>query len=100
ALAAAPALAQEECGDLSLSNMNWQSAEVPAALDQFILNNGYGCNAEIVAGDTVPSITSLIERGRPEVVPEAWVNLLPDLVEQAKADGKIVNGARSEEHTS
>ena len=50
ALAAVPALAQEECGDLSLSNMNWQSAEVLAALDQFILNNGYGCSAEIVAG--------------------------------------------------
>ncbi|SDL75437.1 glycine betaine ABC transporter substrate-binding protein [Paracoccus chinensis] len=95
ALAGAPALAQEECGDLSLSNMNWQSAEVLAALDQFILNNGYGCNAEIVAGDTVPSITSLIERGRPEVVPEAWVNLLPDLVEQGKTDGKIVYGANS-----
>lgn len=95
ALAAAPALAQEECGDLSLSNMNWQSAEVLAAMDQFILNNGYGCNAEIVAGDTVPSITSLIERGRPEVVPEAWINLLPDLVEQGKADGKIVYGANS-----
>jgi len=94
-LAGAPVLAQEECGDLSLSNMNWQSAEVLAALDQFILNNGYGCNAEIVAGDTVPSITSLIERGRPEVVPEAWVNLLPDLVEQGKMDGKIVYGANS-----
>lgn len=95
ALAAAPALAQEECGDLSLSNMNWQSAEVLASLDQFILNNGYGCNAEIVAGDTVPSITSLIERGKPEIVPEAWINLLPDLVEQAKADGKIVYGANA-----
>lgn len=95
ALSAAPALAQDSCGDLSLSNMNWQSAEVLAALDQFILNNGYGCNAEIVAGDTVPSITSLIERGRPEVVPEAWINLLPDLVTKAKDEGKVIYGANS-----
>ena len=95
-LAGAPALAQDQtCGDLSLSNMNWQSAEVLAALDQFILNKGYGCNAEIVAGDTVPSITSLIEQGRPEVVPEAWINLLPDLVAKAKDEGRIVYGAKS-----
>ena len=94
-LCAAPSFAEETCGEFSLSNMNWQSAEVLAAMDQFILNNGYGCKSEIVAGDTVPSITSLIERGRPEVVPEAWINLLPDLVAKAKEEGKIVYGANS-----
>ena len=31
--------------------MNWQSAEVLAHIDQIILNEGYGCNAELVPGD-------------------------------------------------
>lgn len=35
--------------------MNWQSAEVLASLDTFILTEGYGCNAEIIQGDTVPT---------------------------------------------
>lgn len=83
------------CGSFSLSNMNWQSAEVLASLDQFILNNGYGCKVDIVAGDTVPSITSLIEKGKPEVVPEAWINLLPELVAKAKDEGKIQYGANA-----
>ena len=71
AVLAGPALA--DCSDLTIASMNWQSAELMANLDQFILNEGYGCDAEIVVGDTVPSITSLVEKGKPEIVPEAWV---------------------------
>ena len=31
--------------------MNWQSAEVLANVDKFILDKGYGCNANITTGD-------------------------------------------------
>ena len=43
-----------DCGDVTIASMNWQSAEVLASLDKFILNEGYGCNAEIIQGGTVP----------------------------------------------
>ena len=43
-----------ECGDVTIANMNWQSAEVLANIDMIILNAGYGCNASLVVGDTVP----------------------------------------------
>ncbi len=49
----------------------WQSAEVLASLDKFILNNGYGCKADVIVGDTVPTITSMIEKGQPDLAPEA-----------------------------
>src|SRR5262249_48215691 len=47
--------AQAACGDVTLAEFSWQSAEAMSNVDQFILNNGYGCNATIVAGDTVPT---------------------------------------------
>jgi UTP:GlnB (protein PII) uridylyltransferase len=31
--------------------MNWQSAELLAQVDRFILQTGYGCQVELVAGD-------------------------------------------------
>lgn len=86
--AGAPAWAQD-CGDLTIASMNWQSAEVLANLDKFILDTAYGCNAEILVGDTVPSLTSMIEKGEPDLVPEAWVDLLPELINTGVKDGKI-----------
>ncbi len=44
-----------DCGDVTIASMNWQSAEVLASLDKFILTEGYGCNAEIIQGDTGPT---------------------------------------------
>lgn len=89
----ATAATAQDCGDLTIASMNWQSAELAAALDQFILNNGYGCNADIIQGDTVPTITSMVERGRPEIAPEGWVDLVPEVVQAGIAEGKIVVGA-------
>ena len=56
--------AQAACGDISLSVFSWQSAEAMANVDQLILSAGYGCNATTVAGDTVPTITAMIEKAR------------------------------------
>lgn len=80
----------QDCGSLTIASMNWQSAELAAAVDQFILNNGYGCGAEIIQGDTVPTITSMVEKGQPEIAPEGWVDLVPEVIQQGIAEGKIV----------
>lgn len=92
--ACAPAFAAE-CSDLTIASMNWQSAEVLANVDKFILNKGYGCNADIVTGDTVPTITSMVEKGQPDVAPEGWVDLLPEVTSRGLQEGKIVEGARA-----
>ncbi|MCB1998520.1 MAG: hypothetical protein KDG57_22045, partial [Rhodoferax sp.] len=45
------------CGKVTVANMNWQSAEVLAQIDAFILAKGYGCEVELVPGDTMPTLT-------------------------------------------
>ena len=82
--------AAQDCGSLTIASMNWQSAELAAAVDQFILNNGYGCSADIIQGDTVPTITSMVEKGQPEIAPEGWVDLVPEVIQQGIGEGKIV----------
>ena len=79
-----------ECGSLTIASMNWQSAEVLSNLDKIILNEGYGCDAEITVGDTVPTITSMAEKGQPDIAPEAWIDLLPEVVKKGTEEGKIV----------
>lgn len=61
--------AQAECGNVTLSAFSWQSSEAMTYVDQYILSNGHGCSVEVVAGDTVPTITTLIEKGHPELFP-------------------------------
>ncbi|MFT3691310.1 ABC transporter substrate-binding protein [Paenirhodobacter sp.] len=82
--------ASADCGRLTIASMNWQSAEVAAALDAFVLNNGYGCDAEVIQGDTVPTLTSMVEKGQPEIAPEGWVDLVPEVIQAGLAENKIV----------
>jgi len=82
-----------ECGDVTIASMNWQSAEVLANVDKFILDKGYGCNANITTGDTVPTITSMVEKGQPDIAPEGWVDLLPEVVGRGISEGRIIQGA-------
>jgi len=79
----------QDCGNVTIASMNWQSAEVLASLDEFILENAFGCDAEVIVGDTVPTLTSMIEKGQPDVAPEAWVDLLPEVIDKGVEDGKI-----------
>ncbi|WP_159953377.1 ABC transporter substrate-binding protein [Rhizobium sp. 18065] len=82
-----------ECGEVTIASMNWQSAEVLASLDKFILTEGYGCDVSIIQGDTVPTITSMTEKAQPDIAPEGWVDLLPDVVNAGLADGKLVEAS-------
>ncbi|WP_313760244.1 glycine betaine ABC transporter substrate-binding protein, partial [Rhizobium sp.] len=83
-----------ECGDVTIANMNWQSAEVAANIDKLILEAGYGCKAELVVGDTVPTLTSMAEKGQPDIAPEAWVSLQPEIVNRGLTDGKFIKAAK------
>lgn len=79
-----------DCGDVTVSNMNWQSAEVLASIDKFILTEGFGCNVDLVVGDTVPTLTSMAEKGQPDIAPEGWVGNLPEIVDKAISEKKLV----------
>ncbi len=94
-LGAASAAQAASCGSLTIASMNWQSAEVLSNIDKIILNTGYGCEADITIGDTVPTITSMAEKGQPDVAPEAWIDLVPDVTKRGLDEGKIVTAAKS-----
>ncbi|MEF9601932.1 ABC transporter substrate-binding protein [Paracoccus sp. PXZ] len=89
----AESAAAQDCGNVTLALHNVQSAELLTYVDKLILEKGYGCSVETIPGDTVPSTTSMIEKGSPDVSSETWVDLLPEIVPQGLEDGKIVYGA-------
>lgn len=64
----------QECGTVTIAEMNWGSASFLANMDRFILEHGFGCEAELVPGDTMPTTTSMVEKGQPDIAPELWTN--------------------------
>jgi glycine betaine/proline transport system substrate-binding protein len=80
----------QSCGDVTIASMNWQSAETLANIDKLILSKGYGCNAQVITGDTVPTLTAMAEKGRPDIAPEASVSQAPGVVTRAIADKRLI----------
>lgn len=60
-----------------------------ANVDKFILKNGYGCNAELVPGDTMPTGTSMVEKGEPDIAPELWSNSLKEAIDKGVAEKRL-----------
>ena len=89
---ASSAHAQDGC-DVTISNMNWASAEVMAAIDKIILEEGYDCTAQLVPGDTMPTFASMTEKQQPDVAPEMWVNQFREQIDKAAEEGTITMGA-------
>lgn len=94
AVLALPAWAAEECGRISIAEMNWASAGVAAQVDKIILEKGYGCDVELVAGDTMPTFTSMNEKGEPDMAPELWVNAVRTPLDEAVKEGRMVIAAQ------
>ena len=89
-LAPLSAWAQAECGRVTLADMNWDSATFIANVDRFILEHAYGCDAQLVPGDTIPTGTSMVEKGEPDVASELWTNSFPRAIDQGVAEGRLV----------
>lgn len=85
----------DECGEITIADMNWNSASLMAHIDQFILNNGYMCNTELIPGDSVPTGTSMIEKGQPDVAPELWTNGIKEALDKGVADKRLRYAGKS-----
>ena len=81
--------ADAACGKVTIAEMTWASAGVAAHVEDIILAEGYGCDTEIVPGDTVPTVTSMTEKGEPDIAPEIWINSAREVVEAAVAEGRL-----------
>jgi len=92
-----PALAQDDsatsCGTdrtIDIAEMTWPSAAALAHIHATILEAGYGCNVEIVTGDTVPTSSSMLTRGTPAVAPELWTSAIADAWAKGIEEGTVV----------
>ena len=81
--------AMAECGDIRIAEMNWASAQLMANVDKIILEEGYGCNVELVPGDTMPTFISLNEKGKPDVAPELWINTVREPLKVAFEEARL-----------
>ena len=82
-------IANAACGKISIANMNWASANFMAEVDKIILEEGYGCTVELVPGATMPTFTSMQEKGEPDVAPEFWANAAIIALNKAVDEGKL-----------
>lgn len=81
-----------ECGTdkkIDIAEMNWPSAAALAHIHKVILGEGYGCNAEIVAGDTVPTSASMLNKGSPAIAPELWTGTIQEAWDKGLKEGKV-----------
>ena len=87
--------AQAACGKVTIADMNWPSATLMAHVDMIILKHGYGCDAELVPGDTIPTATSMIEKGEPDIAPELWSNAFAEALKKGVAEKRLRIAGRS-----
>lgn len=78
-----------ECGRVRIAEMSWGSAAIIAQIERIILERGYGCTVEMVAGDTVPTTTSMSERQEPDIAPELWTNTNRDVIERGVRENRL-----------
>ncbi len=84
------AMAANDCGEVTMAEMNWSSAKIVVAVSKFLLEQGYGCDVAVVPSDTTPAVTSLAENNQPDIVPELWPNAAGDVYDKLKEGGQIV----------
>lgn len=89
ALLASTSASASECGSVSIADMNWNSASLIANIDQFILSEGFGCDADLVPGDTMPTTTSMIEKGKPDIAPEIWTNAVREAIDNGVKENRL-----------
>jgi len=82
-------IANAACGKIVMADMNWASANLMANVDKVILEKGYGCEIELIAGATMPTFTSMNEKGAPDVAAEQWANAVANPLAEAVSEGRL-----------
>ena len=83
----------EACGTdrtIDIAEMTWPSAAALAHIHAVILETGFGCDVEIVTGDTVPTSSSMLTRGTPAIAPELWTSAIEEPWAEGVAAGDVV----------
>ena len=78
-----------ECGEVTITEMDWDSARVVTAVAKFVMEQGYGCSVTTVPSASTPALASVAETGKPDILTEVWTNGAPayaGLVESGKIE--------------
>ncbi|MEM7194346.1 MAG: glycine betaine ABC transporter substrate-binding protein [Pseudomonadota bacterium] len=84
-------VAMAECGDIQIAEWNWASGELMANVDKIILEEGFGCNVEMVPGATTTTFASMNEKGQPDIAGELWINAVREPLNAAFDTGSLVS---------
>ncbi len=84
-----PAMAHADCGEVSITEMNWASNAIVTGVSAFLMEQGYGCDVTVVPSDTVPAVTSVAENNEPDIVTELWLNSAGDAYLRLEEQGQI-----------
>ena len=82
------------CGSMTMAEMNWASAELMANVDKIILEEGYGCEVELVSGATMTTFASMNEKGQPDVAGELWINAVREPLFKAMDEGRLMSAVK------
>nr|WP_067290198.1 glycine betaine ABC transporter substrate-binding protein [Marinobacterium profundum] len=74
---------------IQIANMSWASASAIAHIESIILVEGYGCKTELIPGDTVPTATTMLNKGRPHIAPEVWSSNIAEILAEGEAKNAI-----------
>ena len=81
-----------DCGvmeEITIAEMTWLSASAMAHITEKFLTFGFGCAAEMVPGDTVPTATSMLQNGEPTIAPELWLSTAETIWAKARDKGHL-----------
>ena len=81
--------AQADCGEVSITEMDWASSAVVTHVANFLMTNGYGCDVQLVPSSTTPAMASIAETGEPDILTELWTNSSP-VYDELVANGQLV----------
>ena len=93
----AASLASAACSTdktITIAEMTWLSASGMAHITHRILSDGYGCNAQLVPGDTVPTGASMLTKGKPHIAPEFWVSTAEATWQKMENNGNVYKAGR------
>lgn len=79
----------QDCGEVSITQMDWASANVVTSVAKFLMEEGYGCDVTLVPSSTPTALTAVAETGTPDILTELWVNTAPAYTKMVEA-GKLV----------
>ena len=80
--------AMADCGEVSISEMDWASSAVVTYVAKFLLEQGYGCTVTTVPTTTVPAMASVAETGEPQILTELWTSYT-EVYDDLVAEGKL-----------